>query len=142
MPDLLIRADRREMVLRSVGDAPHGIVCMVAPDSGASWAVDASYQPPPIDPLPGGGVVFDSKMTDSGSGPATTLIDTDDLVAGCESLLEAHALLQMAAGAVLSIAEIALPALKFELLGSHVALAAETRDALERHGYLTRNTSG
>jgi hypothetical protein len=138
MGDLLIRVDLREKVLRSVGDAPHGIVCMVAPDDTASWAIDAGYQPPQVDAIPGGGVVFHSKASDSGCGPSSTLVDTDDMVAGCESPLEARGLLEMAAASVFQIAQMAVPALKFELLASHVALAQETRDALERHGYLTR----
>jgi protein gp37 len=82
---LLIRADRGEKVLRSVGEAPNGIVCIVVPDGTAAWAIDAAWQPPTVASLEHGGVITVDMPSENGMGQASTVVDVDDIVVACAS---------------------------------------------------------
>lgn len=135
MSGLLIRYDPDLGVLRSVGDPPNGILIVCAPQEGATWAVDGSYTPP----TGISGSAVDPQPSDDGMGPNSTVVDVDDVAAGCESRTEALGLLEMVGMAAASSFALYAPQLQFEVIGSHCELAVATRDALERHGYLTRD---
>lgn len=133
---LLIRADPVEHVLRSVGDPPNGILCVIVPDDVASWAIDGKFQPS----VPDGaeGVVIDARASNTGEGLASTPITPDDLVAACEGASEVLAIVQMLGGYLASSLQLSIGGMRFEFLRSHVDLAIATRDALEHAGYISR----
>jgi hypothetical protein len=135
---LLIRADRGEKVLRSVGEAPNGIVCIVVPDGTAAWAIDAAWQPPTVASLEHGGVITVDMPSENGMGQASTVVDVDDIVVACASGLEAGWLLALVCAACHATSARCIPELRFEPAISHLDLAVATRDSLERHGFLTR----
>ncbi len=137
MTGLLIRVDPSEHVLRSVGGAPNGIVCLGAPDGVAAWLIDAAFEPPGHRPPPGADGVL-SRRSPSGIGPASTVVEPDALAAACEGVVEAQALMRFASVAISHAVSEA--GLNFEYVAAHVLLAVATRDALAEAGFLRQGS--
>lgn len=131
---LLIRADNVEHVLRSVGAAPNGVVCMGTPDGRAAWLIDGKWDPTTVTG-PTGSTMVVPAATPSGLGVESTVVEPDELVAGCESLAEVQALLLLVTSALAWSVGAAAPNLHYEFVGSHVDLAIATRDAIAAHDF-------
>lgn len=136
---LLIRGDRAERVLRSVGEQPNGILCMVTPDGVASWAIDGSAVPNARRAAVHARIAIDSRGNDEGIGSACTAIAPDELVAALESPAEAVAVIELLNGVLEWALRFSTERYQYEFLRSHAELAEHTRDALIARGFLRRS---
>lgn len=131
---LLIRLDRTEHVLRSVGDPPNGVLCLACPDK-AMFVVDANYQPAQT----GAAITIEHMMTSDGLGPASTPVAIADVLDGCEGMPEMLAVVRYPAAALASFAlHNAEQEVPFDVvpIRAHVDFLEEFADELKRRGIL------
>jgi hypothetical protein len=137
---LLIRYDGEIGALRSVGDAPNGVVTVVVPDDGpASYAVDCSYDYTPVvrsREL----ITVKREHHPGGVPPSATPVDVGDLLDACESGTERGMVVRGVVSTILSAAEHNAQAdlLMVEYLQSHVDFLAALREALVERGFVRR----
>lgn len=134
---LLLRYSPDEGVLRSVGDAPNGILGVAAPNDVATFVIDSRWTPPLIVDEQ---VRVEARTAAGGMNAAATPISVGDAIDACESERELAWLSRAPAWAMRAAAEFNA---KLErpfallLLQSYVDLVGAMRDALIDRGLLT-----
>lgn len=134
---LLLRYSPDEGVLRSVGDAPNGILGVAAPNDVATFVIDSRWTSPEIAE---GYLNVTARAAPTGISEGSTPISVGDAIDACESERELAWLSRAPAWAMRAAAEFNA---KLErpfallLLQSYVDLVGAMRDALIDRGLLT-----
>lgn len=138
---LLIRYSREDTSLRSVGDAPNGVLAVAQPERQGpyTWVVDSAYLPP----------VGAVAMNEVGIEPiqvtelpaSSTIVELDDVIDGCESGDE---LLSIFRGAALAVLLAAQQNLTNQELPADIERIRAATDFLEAHrdGFARRGLIG
>ena len=116
---LLLRYTQKDQSIRSVGDAPHGVLAVASPPEGVTFVVDGSW-------LPEASVTgIEMQHVDTPGGiPATaTPVSVDDVLDGCDTDAERMYVLTAPALAVQHAADMnaaRMPPCSVEMVQAHV----------------------
>lgn len=119
---LLIRRSEKEACLRSVGDAPNGIVGVTACEEWACFTIDGGFEPPSA----GGTVVVaqGDAMPDE-----LTKIGVDELLTACENVEVIQRLVNILVQSIANAIPHRTQTLEFQALHRMIELLEETTKA-------------
>lgn len=138
---LKLEFDKSDHVIRSIGDAPHGIVATADVGEELKFGVVASWDPARENVPTAPGMI--TRVSLPGEPPDDfAVVDVHDLIDACPSINEVQGIWFMAASNLAERATTAVANLDLEAVTRALAAATIVRDEFESRGWLKHHTPG